>query len=170
MITRFRLRIAAVEEHHGGGRPVRGEHQAGQAAPAAETAAPAPSPSPSEEGDLLVTRSIDNGVEVEEVILVGASPVWRADDREISRQVSDLRRGDWVEFRDEEGNTNRERLNWISPQRGILLFSNHRSAKAISITPDALARQIRNGKALIVEEDVIFDRALNGALESLSTE
>ena len=147
---------------------LKGEAPIPEAAPAAETAAPAPSPSPSEEGDLLVTRSIDNGVEVEEVILVGASPVWRADDREISRQVSDLRRGDWVEFRDGEGNTNRERLNWISPQRGILLFSNHRSSKAISIAPDALARQIRDGKAAIVCEEQIFERALSGALESIN--
>ena len=147
---------------------LKGEAPIPEAAPAAETAAPAPSPSPSEDGDLLVTRSIDNGVEVEEVILVGASPVWRADDREISRQVSDLRRGDWVEFRDEEGNTNRERLNWISPQRGILLFSNHRSSKAISIAPDALARQIRDGKATIVCEEQIFERALSGALESIN--
>ena len=76
-------------------------------------------------------------------------------------------RTDWVEFI-EDGQTNRERLNWISPQRGILLFSNHRSAKAISITPDALARQIRGGKAAIIHEEAIFERALNGALESIN--
>ena len=153
-------------------------HSAALKGEVSEQALPPPPPTaeqpsailPPDEGDLLVTRTIDNGVQVEEIILVGASPVWRPDDRDIFRKVNDLRRGDWVEFVDDEGNSNRERLNWISPQRGILLFSNHRSAKAISITPDALARQIRNGKALIVEEDVIFDRALNGALESLSTE
>lgn len=125
---------------------------------------------PPAEGDLLVTRTIDNGVQVEEVILVGASPVWRPGDRDIFQQVNELHRGDWVEFIDDEGNANRERLNWISPQRGILLFSNHRSAKAISIAPDALARQIRDGKATIVREDAIFERALNGALESINAE
>ena len=123
--------------------------------------------SPPQDGDLLVTRSIDNGVEVEEVMLVGASPIWRADDREIYRQVSELRRGDWVEFRDEDGHTSRERLNWISPQRGILLFSNHRAAKAISIAPEALARQIRDEKAWIVQQEAIFERALSGALDSI---
>ena len=123
---------------------------------------------PGEDGDLLVTRSVDNGVEVEEVILVGATPLWRADDREIFRQVNDLKRGDWVEFCDDEGHRNRERLNWISPQRGILLFSNHRSAKAISIAPDALVRQIRDGKATILLDEAIFERALSGALESVS--
>ena len=123
---------------------------------------------PPSEGDLLVTRSIDSGVEVEEVILVGASPMWRASDRDIFQQVNELKRGDWVEFVDEEGKVNRERLNWISPQRGILLFSNHRSAKAISIAPDALTRQIRDGKASIVHEELIFERALSGALESIN--
>ncbi len=136
--------------------------------PPPEQAQPDLTPSPSSEGDLLITRSVDNGVEVEEVILVGASPVWRANDREITRQVAELKRGDWVEFCDEDGNTSRERLNWISPQRGILLFSNHRSSKAISIAPDALARQIRDGKAAIVCEEQIFERALSGALESIS--
>ena len=54
-----------------------------------------------------------------------------------------------MEFCDAEGNKNRERLNWISPQRGILLFSNHRSAKAISIA-GALVRQIRDSNATIL--------------------
>ena len=142
-----------------------GEIPAGEPAPAAEVM---PAFKPGEEGDLLVTRSIDNGVEVEEVILVGATPLWRADDREIFRQVNDLKRGDWVEFCDDEGHHNRERLNWISPQRGILLFSNHRSAKAISIAPDALVRQIRDGKATLLLDEAIFERALSGALESVS--
>ena len=138
-----------------------------QTTPPAEQESPITPPA---EGDLLVTRTIDNGVQVEEVILVGASPVWRPGDRDIFQQVNELHRGDWVEFIDDEGNANRERLNWISPQRGILLFSNHRSAKAISIAPDALARQIRDGKAAIVREDAIFERALNGALESINAE
>lgn len=122
---------------------------------------------PAADGDLLITRSNDDGVEVEEVILVGASPVWRADDREIYRQVSELKRGDWVEFI-ADGACRRERLNWISPLRGILLFSNHQSAKAISIAPDALARQIRDGAARIVRDEEIFERALSGALESVN--
>ena len=130
-----------------------------------EEAAPITPPS---KGDLLVMRSVDHGVQVEEIVLVGASPVWRADDRDIARQVEELKRGSWVEFIDEEGNTSRERLNWISPQRGILLFSNHRSAKAISIAPDALARQIRDGKAALVLEEPLFERALSDALESIN--
>jgi hypothetical protein len=140
----------------------------GEALPATAAAKDQPDdaalPAPATDGDLLVTRSTDHGVEVEEVMLVGASPAWRSDDREIERQVSELKRGEWVEF----GDDHRERLNWISPLRGILLFSNHRSAKAISIAPDALARQIRDGNARIVREEAIFERALSDALESAS--
>lgn len=158
----------ALVKHHSAalkGEPVAPETSAPPPAPAPETSA---SFTPSGDGDLLVMRSIDNGVEVEEIILVGAAPIWRADDREIFRQVSELKRGDWVEFVDEDGKRNRERLNWISPQRGILLFSNHRSSKAISIAPEALARQIRDDKAAIVQDEAIFERALNGALESVN--
>ncbi len=123
------------------------------------------------DGELQITHSFDNGVDVEEITLVGGSPIWRADDREIYRQVSELKRGDWVEFREYlfgEEVFSRERLNWISPQRGILLFSNHRSAKAISIAPEALTRQIRDGNASILQEKEIFESALNGALESMN--
>lgn len=130
--------------------------------------APPPPANASQDGDLLTTRSIDNGVEVEETILVGASPIWRASDREAFAQVSELKRGDWVEFRQEDGGTSRERLNWISPQRGILVFSNHRSAKAISISPEALARHLRDGNATIVNDTPLFERALSGVLESLN--
>jgi hypothetical protein len=135
---------------------------------AAQKTALTPPSSADQEGDLLVTRSVDNGVAVEEIILVGASPIWRASDREAFARVGELKRGDWLEFRQEDGSTSRERLNWISPQRGILVFSNHRSAKAISISPEALARQLRDGNAEIVSNTPLFERALSGVLETLN--
>ena len=130
---------------------------------------------PAGEGDILITRSIDNGIAVEEITLVGAAPLWRANDRDIFRQVCELKRGDWIEFREQapenDGQTvcYRERLHWISPQRGILLFSNHRSASAISITQEALAKKIRDGLADIVQADEIFEKALTGALDTITT-
>jgi len=136
--------------------------------PSSAVSEQSPPPSTEQDGDLLTTRSIDNGVEVEEIILVGASPIWRASDREAFARVSELKRGDWIEFRQEDGTNSRERLNWISPQRGILVFSNHRSAKAISISPEALARQLRNGNADIVNDTPLFERALSGVLDSLN--
>ena len=121
-----------------------------------------------EEGDLLITRRIEEGIVIEEVTLVGAAPLRRARDREALEQVNELKRGDWVDFIDAEGKVARERLNWVSPQKGILVFSNHRAAKAISITPEALVRQIRNGTARMVEESSVFDKAINGVMHSLN--
>lgn len=105
------------------------------------------------EGNIIITRSFFHGIETEEVTLVGAKPAWRSDGWEVARQVAELKRGDWVEFKQKDKGSVRERLlAWMSPQRHTLVFSNHRAAKALSITPDALARKIREGQASIVSD------------------
>jgi len=142
----------------------------GAAAAAAEARAAEPSAqeAPAGEGDLLVTRHVEDGITIEEVMLVGAPEQRRARDRDALDAVRTLKRGDWVDFIDAEGNIARERLNWVSPQKGILVFSNHRAAKAISISPEALARQIRNGAAVIVDSASPIDRALDGVARTLN--
>lgn len=120
------------------------------------------------EGDLLVMRHVEDGVTIEDVTLVGATPMRRSRDREAMDAVHALKRGDWVDFINEEGNVARERLNWVSPQKGILVFSNHRAARAISISPDALARQIRDGAARVVADTSVFDKAIDGVIRSLN--
>lgn len=119
------------------------------------------------EGDLLVTRHVEDGVTIEDVILVGAAPMRRVRDREALAQVRALKRGDWVDFIDSDGRIARERLNWVSPHKGILVFSNHRAARAISISPEALARQLRDGAARVVTEESVFGRAIDGVMQSL---
>ncbi|MDQ5881050.1 MAG: hypothetical protein QG616_880 [Pseudomonadota bacterium] len=119
------------------------------------------------EGDLLVTRHVEEGIVIEEVMLVGATPMRRARDRDALEQVRSLKRGDWVDFIDDEGGIARERLNWVSPQKGILVFSNHRAAKAITISPEALARRFLTGAACVVEQSSVFDRAIDGVMHSL---
>jgi hypothetical protein len=84
------------------------------------------------------------------------------------RQVSALNRGDWVEFRQEAGAPARARLSWVSPQRGLFLFTNPRSPRATSISQEALAYQLRVGMAQVVAETPMFERAVHGVLESLS--
>lgn len=82
-------------------------------------------------------------------------------------QVSELKRGDWVEFRHEGGQSVRGRLAWTSPQRGILLFTNPQSPRAIAIAPSALEAQMRNGLARKLDNEPMFDRAVDRALENL---
>jgi hypothetical protein len=79
-------------------------------------------------------------------------------------RVAELKRGDWVEFRQADGSFSRMRLNWVSPQRGIYLFTNPGSPRATSIAPDALALQLARGDARVVDSEPMFDRAVSQAL------
>jgi hypothetical protein len=91
----------------------------------------------------------------------------REDDSDAQRRVDELQRGDWVEFLTGDSSAVRFRLSWISPARGILLFTNPHSPRAMSVTPGALAHQIERGKAAIVPVEPIFERAVNRALKTL---
>lgn len=148
----------------------------GSVSPAAPAAPVATTPAASavtgrevtSDGDLLVTRRVEDGVTIEDVMLVGATPMRRARDKDALAAVQSLKRGDWVDFIDEYGQVTRERLNWISPQKGILVFSNHRAAKAITISPEALARQFRDGAAMAADQSSVFERAIDGVMHSLN--
>lgn len=153
-----------------------GTPEAEQAAPATDAGvappeapartAPADQYTINPEGELLVTRITQDDVQIEEVALVGARG--EAAGADIYRGwVAQLKRGDWVEFRQNDGSAARARLSWISPQRGVFLFTNPRSPRATSVSPDALAHQFRVGLAEIVVEEALFDRAVTGVLGNL---
>lgn len=120
-------------------------------------------------GEVVVTRSSAEGVEMEDVILACHSPTWCGNDPLLMREVGLLKRGDWVEFFDDQGGAQRERLNWVSPQRGIMVFSNHGAAKAISISPEALAHMLKEGRARLVARESLFERALENAVSALDS-
>jgi len=136
--------------------------------PAPVPAAAAPEYSVNPEGELFITRITENDVQIDEVALVGASPAAVMAGDVHLRQVATLNRGDWVEFRQEEGVPARARLSWVSPRRGLFLFTNPRSPRATSISQEALAYQLRIGMAQVVTETPMFERAVHGVLESLS--
>lgn len=105
--------------------------------------------------------------QLDSISLVDTPAVNAADLAVIVRdQIANLQRGDWIEFL-EAGETTRYRLSWISPQRGILLFTNPQSPRAVSIAPAALALRIETGEARVVPLEPIFDRAVTRALETL---
>jgi hypothetical protein len=121
----------------------------------------------SPQGELFVTRISQDDVQIEEIALIGASPAAMANGDLYRERVAALKRGDWVEFRKGDGVAMRARLSWISPQRGVYLFTSPQSSCATSISPEALAHQFRNGMADIVADEPLFDRAVNGVLGSL---
>jgi hypothetical protein len=114
---------------------------------------------------VVVTRVVqENGVEVESMTVTGKTPTSRPIR---NAEVGALKRGDWVEFIEEDGTPVRARLSWVSPYRGVMLFANPHSSKAISISQEALAIQVKDGKARLLADDTMVDRALGKALDTL---
>jgi hypothetical protein len=81
---------------------------------------------------------------------------------------TNLQRGVWVEFARPVGAPARARLTWISPNKGVYLFTNPASgANAVSISPEALAEQMRLGQARVIDEAPLVDRAVDSMLQNL---
>jgi hypothetical protein len=130
-----------------------------------ESARPVIGPGPT----LQVSHATQGGVRFQDISLpVGDDRGGEnTPDRTSLRHVKQLVRGDWVDFI-AIGQSQRERLTWINPSRSLLLFSNHAAECAISITPEALALRLKNQTAKLVKRDTaMFERALNGAVQSL---
>lgn len=89
-------------------------------------------------------------------------PVLQARYESATEQVARLQRGDWVEFQLDDGSRSRERLTWISPQRGILVFSNRLGQRAIQISPEDLADLVREHRATLIF-DAVVDAGRNSA-------
>jgi hypothetical protein len=113
----------------------------------------------------------NEGVTVEEITLTN-SP--RRREPEISNVftrtgvLTNLQRGSWVEFLHDALAPVRARLTWISPRKGIYLFTNaNGGSAAISVAPEALAEQMRLGEARLIDSGPLVDRAVDSMLESL---
>lgn len=128
---------------------------------------PSPPNDADSHGELVYTRYVSRGVEVEEITLVGKLPLGRDEDVAAQALVQALERGDWVEFYSATENACRAMLKWVSPKKGLLVFMLHEGNRAVSISPDALTTQLRDGMAMLVEGESIFERALNGVMMSL---
>lgn len=115
--------------------------------------------------EVVITRTVQgDGLEVESIALSGrvldSRPVRPSD-------ISNVDRGDWVEFAQQDAASMRGRLAWVSPQRGIMVFTNPQTSRAISISPEALALQMKLGLARKLEDSVaLVDRALGKAIKA----
>jgi hypothetical protein len=80
---------------------------------------------------------------------------------------TNVQRGTWVEFAG-AGGVKRARLTWISPNKGVYLFTNPLSGTAaVSISPEALAEQMRLGEARMLDDAPLTDRAVDSMLATL---
>lgn len=107
-------------------------------------------------------------IQVEEIRLRsprGAAPVRNVFTR--TGIWTNVQRYTWVEFRREGAPALRARLTWISPAKGVYLFTNSTASAAISVSPEALAEQMRRGEARIVDDAPLVDRAVDAVMASL---
>lgn len=136
-----------------------------------ETKADAKPPPIGPGATLQVSHATASGVRVQDISLPEGNDEGgeNAPDRSHLRRIRQLVRGDWVDFLT-AGQTRRERLTWINPSHTMILFSNHGSECAISITPEALALRLQNNTVRLVRRDTpIFERALTGAVKSMDS-
>jgi hypothetical protein len=141
--------------------------KAGTRGLAAVPPAPAPPAKPSEPALERATVPVGD-MRVEEIRL-------RAPREAIVRNVytrtgiwTHLHRGTWVEFSSESGVKTRARLTWISPNKGVYLFTNPFSSEnAVSVTPEALAEQMRRAEARVIDDAPLTGRAVDSMLASL---
>jgi hypothetical protein len=81
---------------------------------------------------------------------------------------TNLQRGTWVEFAACSVPAMRARLTWISPNKGVYLFTNPLSSvAAVSISPEALAEQMRLGEARMLDDAPLVERAVDSMLANL---
>ena len=129
--------------------------------PEGPPAVSAPAQDPTIERQLLPAGDL----QVEEIRLK-AGPVRNVFTR--TGIFTNLQRGTWVEFARSGGTDTRARLTWISPNKGVYLFTNPLSgAIAVSISPEALAEQMRVGEARVIDDAPLVERAVDSMLQNL---
>src|SRR5262249_17828070 len=88
------------------------------------------------------------------------------DGDEYSQLASSLRLGTWFEFRDQK-QRHQVRLSYISPFRSAYLFVNWQGKTVGDYSVHELAAELREGRAVIMDQAPLFDRAMNGLMSTL---
>ncbi len=122
-------------------------------------------------------------MEVEEIILeTVALPGTEADESVVEIEVTNetekedtrdefyfmaatLKLGHWVEFQQDDGNTIRAHLTWISQSTGSYLFTDRQGRKVSEKTIRGLAVEFKRGAARVLEHAPLFDRAISNLVE-----
>lgn len=103
----------------------------------------------------------------EEVVVGGAEhPV---DDDVHMAQAREMEEGTWLELQDQDGKPIRAKLSWKSLISGKYFFVNRQGLKVRELTVPGLAAEFRAGRARIIEDVPVFDRAISTLMASLSS-
>lgn len=111
---------------------------------------------------------------IEEIILLAPgerreqeSEANLADDDEALLQVDGLRVGSWVEFQEDEENKLRCKLAAVIKPSGKFIFVNRTGMKVLEKTRMGLAVEFRRGAIRLLDDALLFDRALESVIGNL---
>ncbi len=88
-------------------------------------------------------------------------------DDEYLQLARHLEAGRWIEFTDQDNQTQRAKLAWKSELLGEFTFINWRFQVVADKTLNDLANDLQTGSAKIIEDTPIFDKALGAVVEGL---
>ena len=111
---------------------------------------------------------------VEEIVLLAPgesreleAEIELADGDEALAQVDDLRVGSWVEFQEDEEHKLRCKLAAIIKPTGKYIFVNRTGIKVLEKTRMGLAIEFRRGAIRLLNDTLLFDRALESVIGNL---
>ena len=109
----------------------------------------------------MVANEADNDSEESREQLQGADPQWL-------RRVDELGVGAWMEWRSGEGEAVvRCKLAAVIRATGKYIFVNRSGARVAQFWRDDLARAMASGELQMLDDGMIFDRALESVIDSL---
>lgn len=78
-----------------------------------------------------------------------------------------LKTGTWMEFIKDDGSRERAKLLWISTIRALYLFVNRNGVKIAEKTATEIAEELKQQRAIILEQVALVDRALDAIVRRL---
>ncbi|WP_413438473.1 DUF1631 domain-containing protein [Sulfuriferula sp. GW1] len=88
-------------------------------------------------------------------------------DDEYTDLARSLKKGDWLEFYNDDGSIRVARLSWVSSMRGIYLFTNNEGMDALTIALSRLAARLRAKEAHVVQAAPLTERAVEKLIHKL---
>lgn len=79
--------------------------------------------------------------------------------------IDQIEKGSWFDFTRNNESIVRFKLAWISPRRSRFIFTNRQGHDAFSISSEELLDIFRSGKAQMINDEPVIDRALQAVVE-----
>lgn len=81
-----------------------------------------------------------------------------------------LDKGAWLQFTRDDGRSIRARLSWKSSVTGTYFFTSRQGVKWIERSLEVLARELRQGKAEVLDDTPLFDRVVSNVMDTLQVD